>query len=125
MDLVQPWNSADLHWLLYGLNQLPYRCISTRLRGGENCSGVSLRSQTRPFWQSCWSARNVEAVEVNGYEIGPGANLTGANLTGADLNGANLTGAHLTRATLDEATADERTTWPEGFDPEAAGVTFV
>jgi hypothetical protein len=36
-----------------------------------------------------------------------------------DLYGVDLTGADLTRAT-----ADERTIWPEGFDPQAAGVIF-
>ena len=50
-------------------------------------------------WQFCWSARSVEAVEVNGYEIKPGAYLKGA-------------------------IANEDTIWPEGFDPEAAGVIF-
>ncbi len=27
------------------------------------------------FWQGCWSARSVVAVEVNGYTIEPGAKL--------------------------------------------------
>ena len=53
-------------------------------------------------------------VEDNGYTIEPGANLAKA-----DLNGANLTKADLSRAK-----ANEDTTWPEGFDPEAAGVIF-
>ena len=48
-------------------------------------------------------------VEVNGYTIEPRADLEGA-----DLNGADLT----------EAKADDYTTWPVGFDPEAAGVIF-
>ena len=48
------------------------------------------------------------------FWIGPGANLAGADLAGADLAGANLAGA----------VADESTVWLEGFDPEAAGVTF-
>jgi uncharacterized protein YjbI with pentapeptide repeats len=61
----------------------------------------------------------VAAVEVNGYTIEPGANLGGANLTGADLYRANLTGADLSGAM-----AQEGITWPEGFDPEAAGVIF-
>ena len=39
-------------------------------------------------------------VEVNGYKIEPGANLTGANLTEANLRGANLRGANLSRAWL-------------------------
>jgi len=32
-------------------------------------------------------------VEVNGYKIKPGANLTGANLTGIKLDDTNLRGA--------------------------------
>ena len=78
-------------------------------------------------------------VEVNGYTIEPGANLSRANLAGADLEGAalvganlcgadltraNLRGANLTRAHLEGASADEDTIWPDGFDPEAAGVIF-
>jgi hypothetical protein len=41
----------------------------------------------------------VDGVEVNGYTIEPGADLSGAK-------------------------ANEDTTWPEGFDPVAAGVIF-
>lgn len=37
---------------------------------------------------------------VNGYLVGPDANLVGANLTGADLTGANLRGASLLFAYL-------------------------
>jgi hypothetical protein len=46
----------------------------------------------------------VVVVEVNGYTIGPGADLTGADLTGAK--------------------AKFIYRWPEGFDPKAAGVIF-
>ncbi len=68
-------------------------------------------------------------VEVNGYEIGPGADLGWANLIEADFTGANLIGvnfrrADLTGANLERAVADGRTVWPEGFDPKAAGVIF-
>ena len=89
-------------------------------------------------------ARSVVVVEVNGYEIGPGADLTGANLEGADLTGAklvhvdlhsanligaNLSGANLIRANAEGANlegtrANKDTWWPKGFDPEAAGVIF-
>ena len=74
----------------------------------------------------------MDGVEVNGYTIGPSANLEGANLHGAyfgaaslleaDLTGANLTGEKLEHADLWEAKVDRDTVWPEGFDPEAAGV---
>ena len=40
---------------------------------------------------------------VNGYDIGPGANLAGANLSGANLSGANLEGANLSGANLEFA----------------------
>ena len=42
--------------------------------------------------------------QVNGYEIKRNADLSGANLKGAKVGAA--------------------TTWPEGFDPKAAGVIF-
>ncbi len=56
----------------------------------------------------------MEAVEVNGYRIEPGAYLERADLLVANLE----------MAYLEEATADEGTIWPVGFDPEAAGVIF-
>ena len=79
----------------------------------------------------CWSARNVVVVEVNGYKIEPGANLTGVDLPCVLLGGADLTGANLSGVYLDDpigevnlagAFADENTVWPGGFDSVAAGV---
>ena len=65
-----------------------------------------------------------EPHEVNGYMIGPGADLRRADLFGADLEGADLSGADLNEANLIGARANKNTTWPEGFDPVAAGVIF-
>ena len=70
-----------------------------------------------------------EPHEVNGYMIGPGADLRRADLFGADLEGVDLSGADLGRALLSGvnligARANKNTTWPEGFDPKAAGVIF-
>ena len=45
----------------------------------------------------------MEAVEVNGYEIGPSAYLWGANLAGANLEWANLKRADLYSANLEGA----------------------
>jgi len=59
----------------------------------------------------------VVVVEVNGYKIKPGADLERAKLEGADLSGADLA-----RAKADKN--PKNTTWPEGFDPVAAGVIF-
>ena len=66
----------------------------------------------------------MDGVEVNGYTIEPGAFLYRADLTGANLYIANLGGANLREANLTAARAGEGTTWPEGFDPKVAGVTF-
>ena len=85
-----------------------------------------------------------EPHEVNGYMIGPGADLRRADLFGADLEGVDLSGADLNEANLYEADlsgadlggallsgvnligarVNKNTTWPEGFDPKAAGVIF-
>jgi uncharacterized protein YjbI with pentapeptide repeats len=48
-----------------------------------------------------------------------------ANLSGAVLWGANLSGADLTGANLSGAKYNADTTWPEGFDPVAAGAELV
>jgi hypothetical protein len=43
----------------------------------------------RPFWQGYRSARNVVVVEVNGYTIEPGADLSGV-LNMKDLSAPDL-----------------------------------
>ena len=72
-----------------------------------------------------WDA-NLRGANLRGANL-CGANLCGANLCGADLRGANLCGADLRGANLRDANlrgarASEGTTWPGGFDPDAAGV---
>ena len=66
----------------------------------------------------------MEAVEVNGYTIEPGANLTGADLSGANFIGVDPEG-DLVSANLVGVKANEETIWPEGFDPVDAGVIFA
>jgi hypothetical protein len=51
--------------------------------------------------------------------------LIRASLHGADLRGAELWGVDFQQADLTAAIADLTTRWPEGFDPEAAGVRTV
>jgi uncharacterized protein YjbI with pentapeptide repeats len=59
------------------------------------------------------------------------AQLDGTDFTNAQLQGADLTNVqlrlaqHLADAQLRGAHASRTTTWPEGFDPVAAGVDFV
>jgi hypothetical protein len=50
-----------------------------------------------------------------------GATLAGTNLQGANLKGACLQNADLREAELTGASFDQFTTWPDRFDPVAAG----
>ena len=80
-------------------NRVPVCVHGSTPAGTFRWDGKTRGKPAGSFWQGCWSARSVEAVEVNGYTIEPGADLAGAR-------------------------ANEDTIWPEGFDPEIAGVTF-
>jgi hypothetical protein len=51
-----------------------------------------------------------------------GADLSGADLRGADLRESRLRGAILKDARLEGALYDQKTTFPDGFDPDAAGM---
>jgi uncharacterized protein YjbI with pentapeptide repeats len=51
--------------------------------------------------------------------------LANAHLQKANLVGSDLRGAYLKEADLRGAVADDNVRWPRGFDPRAAGVTFV
>lgn len=85
------------------------------------------------FPQADFRDTNLQEADLSGAYL-EGAHLDGAILIDAWLKGAVLTGAHLQRADLRgahlegarlrgaEATAD--TTWPRGFDWEAAGVVI-
>jgi hypothetical protein len=74
------------------------------------------------------SGANLSFADLTGADLTranlEGANLGWTNLTEANLEGADLTGANLQGADLTGAKANEDTTWPEGFDPVAAGVIF-
>ena len=56
------------------------------------------------FWQPWWLARSVVVVDINGYTIESGADLSGANL-------------ERVYAAVHGVIADKYTTWPPGFDP--------
>ena len=99
---------------LSGANLIEANLSGADLSGTDlieaNLSGANLRGAN--LARACLRGANLK-----------GANLEGAYLRGADLQEANLTGANLEGANLEGAKANEDTTWPEGFDPEAAGVT--
>jgi hypothetical protein len=54
-------------------------------------------------WQPYRSARSVVVVEVNGYTIEPGVDLSDADLSDTDLSRADLSGADLSGADLNHA----------------------
>lgn len=67
------------------------------------------------------SAEKGAKMEINGYEIFPGANLQGANLYGANLRGADLSGADLAGANL--VRADLRGADLDGADLRGANLS--
>ncbi len=68
---------------------------------------------------------DVSYANLNGAWLGQ-ADLTGANLVGAKLTNVNLSYATLTGVRVDSATVyDQWTVFPDGFDAQAAGMTFV
>jgi uncharacterized protein YjbI with pentapeptide repeats len=90
------------------------------------------------------SDSHVASADLGGAHL-RGANLQGvklidSNLLGADLRDANLrraifapnqlpssnfAGADLVGAVLEGSAGDSTTVWPEGFDPRAAGITYL
>ena len=66
----------------------------------------------------------IELCDEEGLEKAYETLLKEVDLRGTSLRGANLRGQNLSTGRLLGATADSNTIWPEGFDPEAAGVIF-
>ena len=113
-------------------------CAGANLCGadlrGANLRGANLRGADlwdADLWDANLRGANLWGANLRGANLRD-ANLWGANLRGADLRGANLWGANLCGADLWDANlrganlwdarASEGTTWPGGFDPDAAGV---
>ena len=87
---------------------------------------------------------NLQGINLSGVNL-QGANLQGANLQHvnleggclirvilwnanlmyANLQGANLLGADLQDAELEKSLYDSETTWPEGFDYQNCGATYI
>jgi uncharacterized protein YjbI with pentapeptide repeats len=63
---------------------------------GVNLTGADLTGVSSGGITGSPSALPPDWELIDGYLIGPGANLTDANLSGSNLNGADLTGADLT-----------------------------
>ena len=83
------------------------------------CRNANLRGAN--LWGADLRGANLWGANLRGANL-RGADLRGANLWGANLCGADLWDANLRDANLRGARASEGTTWPGGFDPDAAGV---
>jgi uncharacterized protein YjbI with pentapeptide repeats len=117
-NLTSEQGLIDLMWL--GGNH----SLRTNL-SGANLSGANLSWANLSYTGFVRADLRVDfpGADLSGTDLS-GANLADANLIEVNLSGANLSGANLSRAYLEGAKADVDTVWPEGFDPEAAGVIF-
>ena len=79
---------------------------------------VSLTSIAWGF-EASWQRAN----DLRGTDLG-GADLSGANLGDADLSYTDLSTATLLDADLSNAKYNASTTWPQDFDPAAAGAVL-
>jgi Pentapeptide repeats (8 copies) len=73
------------------------------------------------FWRARLPGADLRAADLTGADFS-GAVLRDASLDLADLRGADLSAADITGTTFRGAVADDTTTWPDGFDPQQAGV---
>lgn len=111
---------------------------SADLRGthfeGSILANANLHRAGFGKWRGCnshleWSnmvGANLSEADLTESDL-TGANLENANLTNADLTAANLrsanfSGAKMEGTRLSGAVANQYTTWPDNFDPGAAGV---
>ena len=100
---------------------IAHKLVGADLRGID-LGGADLR------YANLWKA-NLREANLIGANLWK-ANLSGADRSGTDMSGAilseaNLSGANLNGASLSGSKYTVKTTWPEGFDPEAAGALLV
>ena len=98
---------------------------STASYQSGNLLGIGLAANDLRGWN--FTNQNLAGTNLGGL-IGPG--YVQANLEGSDFSGANLRGAFmfgsigLENAKFNGALYDDRTVFPDGFDPQLAGLTY-
>ena len=107
------WANTDLSWTnlsatnLTGTNFTGSNLTNVNFQfanlTGTNLTSSNLTGVTSGSIQGTPSSLPTSWVQVNGYLVGPGANLVGADLQGADFSGASLNGTVLNNAQLDGA----------------------
>ncbi len=125
---------ADLSGAIMSFATLVSVHFDNAILTGVDLNGADLANATLTGIQSGGIIGTPSALPhnwklINGYLVGPGADLTGANLTGANLTNAYFTNADLTGVTLTGVTGAAKynlaTILPPGFDPHAAGWQLV
>ena len=77
--------------------------LTKALVGGAGFAGADLAGVVSGAVSGVPATLPDDWILVNGYLVGPGANLTAANLTGANLSFSHLAGANLSKAKLARA----------------------
>jgi uncharacterized protein YjbI with pentapeptide repeats len=125
-------NAAQLEGaIFYGANLQLASLIRAKLQDAK-LTGATLPEAILLFADlpnADLSGANLQEAKLNWANL-HGAHLHDANLQGAligeaNLEGARLSGANLRGANLHQAFYGDGTTWPEGFDPKAAGARHV
>jgi uncharacterized protein YjbI with pentapeptide repeats len=101
--------------------------LSNRDFAGEDLAGTKVAGTN--FKRADFTNSRLERARLSGLDLTgasfEGADLTGADLTKAYLGGAKLADARLAGVKLTGASYSASTTWPDKFDPSAAGAELV
>jgi hypothetical protein len=115
-------------------NQIQVQAISLQKQLARAASARQLETLQRgqqPFQLVIALQQDLTGIDLHGKDLSGyylrnkvlvRANLSQADLREANLEGTNLTNADLRGANLQGAIASRSTQWPEGFDPQEAGV---
>lgn len=111
------YRQVDLRWA----NLEGAKCERSDFRDAsfQNANLKFARLKMAIFFEANLKGANLEEADL--WK----ANLMSANLEGANLEGANLGGTNLQGTSLIGARYNDDTSWPEDFDPEAAGAIKV
>lgn len=113
---------SDLHDAdLRGANLMGTELRRADLSGADLSGAVLNGADLR---EANLSGANLSRSDLN-WAILRGANLGGASLRRANLGWADLRKADLSEADLGKARYNAQTSWPKGFDPQAAGCLLV
>jgi len=111
---------------LYGVNLAETNLQGAILTGAELKRANLWRVNLEGAELSCTNLKRAVMEGANlHYAVLKNASLKGVNLEHADLRGASLDNTDLEDVIFTGTIYDRKTTWPEKFDPVAAGAILV